>query len=68
MTTSAENDTSRLGSVQARLKGRPAVIGIRRPLRQRLRLPLMLAGPIIVLLAAGYWYLSSGRYESTDDA
>ncbi|MBO0736528.1 MAG: HlyD family secretion protein [Alphaproteobacteria bacterium] len=28
----------------------------------------MLAGPIIVLLAAGYWYLSSGRYESTDDA
>jgi membrane fusion protein, multidrug efflux system len=39
-----------------------------RPLRQRLRLPLMLAGPIVVLLAAGWWYLTSGRYVSTDDA
>jgi membrane fusion protein, multidrug efflux system len=37
-------------------------------LRQRLRLPLMLAGPILVLLAAGWWYLTSGRYVSTDDA
>jgi membrane fusion protein (multidrug efflux system) len=39
-----------------------------RPLRQRLRLPLMLAGPIVVLLAASWWYLTSGRYVSTDDA
>ena len=39
-----------------------------RPLRQRLRLPLMLAGPIVVLLAACWWYLTSGRYVSTDDA
>jgi membrane fusion protein (multidrug efflux system) len=28
----------------------------------------MLAGPILVLIAAGYWYLTSGRYVSTDDA
>jgi membrane fusion protein (multidrug efflux system) len=28
----------------------------------------MLAGPILVLLAAGYWYLTGGRYVSTDDA
>jgi membrane fusion protein (multidrug efflux system) len=28
----------------------------------------MVAGPAIVLLAAGYWYLTSGRYVSTDDA
>jgi membrane fusion protein (multidrug efflux system) len=37
-------------------------------LRQRLRLPLMLAGPIAVLIAASWWYLTSGRYVSTDDA
>jgi membrane fusion protein, multidrug efflux system len=39
-----------------------------RPLRQRLRLPLMLAGPIVVLIAASWWYLTSGRYVSTDDS
>jgi membrane fusion protein, multidrug efflux system len=39
-----------------------------RPLRQRLRLPLMLAGPIVVLIAGTWWYLTSGRYVSTDDA
>src|SRR5882724_4689116 len=40
----------------------------RRPLRQRLRLPLMLAGPLVVALVASYWYLTGGRYVSTDDA
>jgi len=39
-----------------------------RPLRQRLRLPLMLAGPIVVALVAGWWFLTSGRYVETDDA
>ncbi|HEX3952445.1 MAG TPA: biotin/lipoyl-binding protein, partial [Stellaceae bacterium] len=39
-----------------------------RQLRQRLRLPLMLAGPLAVLLAASWWYVTSGRYISTDDA
>jgi membrane fusion protein (multidrug efflux system) len=38
------------------------------PLRRRLRLPLMLLGPLVVLAAGVWWYLSSGRYESTDDA
>ena len=42
--------------------------GFARPLRQRLRLPLMLAGPILVLIAASWWYLTSGRYVSTDDS
>jgi membrane fusion protein, multidrug efflux system len=68
LTTSAENDTSTIGTLRAPLEGRPAVLGRRRPLRQRLRLPLMLAGPVLVLLAAGYWYLTGGRYVSTDDA
>ena len=40
----------------------------RRSWRQRLRLPLMLLGPIVVLLGAGYWFLTTGRYVSTDDA
>jgi len=68
VTTSAENDTSAIGSLRASLDGRLGLTGRRRPLRQRLRLPLMLAGPIVVLLAAGYWYLTGGRYVSTDDS
>jgi membrane fusion protein (multidrug efflux system) len=28
----------------------------------------MLAGPIVVLLVGAYWYLTGGRYVSTDDA
>ena len=68
MTTSAENDTATIGALRAPLEGRPAVLARRRPLRQRLRLPLMLAGPILVLLVAGYWYLTGGRYVSTDNA
>ena len=68
MTTSADNETSTIGALRGPLEGRPAFLGRRRPLRQRLRLPLMLAGPILVLLAAGYWYLTGGRYVSTDDA
>jgi membrane fusion protein, multidrug efflux system len=40
----------------------------RRPLRQRLRLPLMILGPALVLLVAAWWYLTSGRYVTTDDA
>jgi membrane fusion protein (multidrug efflux system) len=39
-----------------------------RPLRQRLRLPLMVAGPAVVVIGAGWWYLTSGRYVETDDA
>jgi membrane fusion protein (multidrug efflux system) len=69
VTSSTENDTEGrgfrrvFGERDASFTTRPA-----RPLRQRLRLPLMLAGPIVVLLAATWWYLTSGRYVSTDDA
>jgi len=28
----------------------------------------MVAGPVLVLLVAGYWYLTGGRYVSTDNA
>jgi len=36
--------------------------------RGRLRLTLMLLGPAAVLAVAAYFYLSGGRFESTDDA
>jgi membrane fusion protein (multidrug efflux system) len=39
-----------------------------RGLGERLRLPLMLLAPLVVLLIAGYFYLFGGRYVSTDDA
>ena len=69
MTTSTDNE--------APVRGFRRVFGDRgtsvaarpsRPLRQRMRLPLMLAGPIVVVLAASWWYLTSGRYVSTDDS
>ena len=69
MTTSTDNEAPArgfrrvFGERDASLAGRQS-----RPLRQRLRLPLMLAGPIVVLIAASWWYLTSGRYVSTDDA
>ncbi len=52
---------------RAGLEARPGILP-RRSLRQRLRLPLMLLGPIVVLLGGTYWFLTTGRYISTDDA
>jgi membrane fusion protein (multidrug efflux system) len=65
MTTSAEDEAParRVASGLSGRLGTPT-----RPLRQRLRLPLMLAGPIVVALAAGWWYLTTGRFIETDDA
>jgi membrane fusion protein, multidrug efflux system len=39
-----------------------------KPLRERLRLPLMLGLPLLMAAGGLYVYLTSGRYESTDDA
>ena len=39
-----------------------------RGLLARLRAPLMIAGVLVVLVAAGIAYFTGGRYESTDDA
>jgi len=36
--------------------------------RKRLRLPLMIGGPVLAAIVAGYVYLTGGRYEGTDDA
>jgi membrane fusion protein, multidrug efflux system len=69
VTTSIENEAPDRG-LRRVFGERDASVGTRssRPLRQRVRLPLMLAGPIVVLIAASWWYLTSGRYVSTDDA
>ena len=34
----------------------------------RLRWPLMIGGPLIILAIVGYFVLTGGRFESTDDA
>ena len=69
MSTSTEPDTS-VRSFRRVVDDRDAAVAVRprRPLRQRLRLPLMIAGPAVVLLAGAWWYLTTGRYVSTDDA
>jgi membrane fusion protein (multidrug efflux system) len=36
--------------------------------RSRLRTPLLLVAPIVILVGALYFYLSGGRYESTENA
>jgi membrane fusion protein (multidrug efflux system) len=69
MTTTVEADApAPVGALRAGLQDLPARLLRRRSWRQRLRLPLMLLGPLVVLLVGGYWYLTGGRYVSTDDA
>jgi len=36
--------------------------------QERLRLPLMLMAPLVVIAGALYFYFTGGRYQSTDDA
>jgi len=67
VTTSAEDEAPSLGARRIGLDTRPGIIP-RRSWRQRLRLPLMLFGPLVVLLGGTYWFLTTGRYVSTDDA
>src|SRR5450755_3072752 len=56
-------DRSERASVEA-----PAATRQARALKDRLRLPLMLLAPLIVIAGAGYFYVTGGRYQSTDDA
>jgi membrane fusion protein (multidrug efflux system) len=68
MTTSTEGDAPNrsLRRVFGDRAGRLAAPT--RPLRQRLRLPLMVAGPAVVILGGLWWFLTTGRYVETDDA
>jgi membrane fusion protein, multidrug efflux system len=48
---------------------RPAAAPVaRKPRRERLRLPLMVGLPLLMAAGGLYVYLTSGRYQSTDDA
>src|SRR5581483_5165939 len=40
----------------------------RRGIARRLRMPLLLLGPLLVIVVAAYFYVTGGRYVSTDDA
>jgi len=42
--------------------------GQRDGLLRRMRWPLILGGPVLILLVVGYFVLTSGRYETTDNA
>jgi len=68
MTTSTENETPVRGVARVADGLRGRIGAPTRPLRQRVRLPLMLLGPIVVAIAASWWYLTTGRYVETDDA
>jgi membrane fusion protein, multidrug efflux system len=69
VTTSTENQAgAAIGARRAAIEARSPLVMARRPWQQRVRLPLMVGGPLLVLLAVGYWYLTGGRYVSTDDA
>jgi membrane fusion protein (multidrug efflux system) len=68
VTTSVEDEALAIGTRRAAIGGPSTSARLQRPWRQRVRLPLMLAGPLVVLLVGAYWYLTGGRYVSTDDA
>ena len=36
--------------------------------KDRLRVPLMIFGPLLLLLVIGFFYITGGRYQSTNDA
>jgi len=68
MTTSTEGDAPNR-SLRRVFGDRAGRVGTpTRPLRQRLRLPLMVAGPVVVVLGGLWWFLTTGRYVETDDA
>lgn len=53
----------------AALSGEPAKAAEpRRTLGERLRGPLMIGVPLIAIAVGAYFYLTGGRYQSTDDA
>ena len=56
MTTSAQDEAPALGARRISVEPRVGILP-KRSWRQRLRLPLMLLGPVVVLLGGAYWYL-----------
>jgi membrane fusion protein (multidrug efflux system) len=46
----------------------PAAVATSGTRLQRMRWPLLALAPVLVVLIGGYFYLTAGRYQSTDDA
>ena len=67
--TDPDRDLSR-GDAPAPLRPDGRDSAAKRPatLRERLRLPLMWGVPLLMAAAGLYFYLTGGRYQSTDDA
>lgn len=59
---------SEIDELEPQPEAAPTDISPVRGRRERLRLPLLIAGPLLLAIVAGYFYLFGGRYESTDDA
>ncbi|HZU88024.1 MAG TPA: HlyD family secretion protein [Stellaceae bacterium] len=67
--TSVDNEAPpTVGALRTAVDSPAARVRAHRSWRQRVRLPLMILGPLLVLLVAAYWYLTSGRFVSTEDA
>jgi membrane fusion protein (multidrug efflux system) len=65
----ARDDAARADKAADEVGTRPAAPTRAQPsLMQRLRWPLMIGGPVLILLIVGYFMLTGGRTEDTDDA
>ncbi|WP_323809428.1 HlyD family secretion protein [Sphingobium baderi] len=62
-----DDEGTRDGVVPADADAAPEPLA-ERPLKKRLRMPLLLLGVVVLLLGGLYFYLHGGRYEVTDNA
>jgi len=62
-----DDEGTRDGVVPADADAAPEPLA-ERPLKKRLRMPLLLLGVVVLLLGGLYFYLHGGRYEATDNA
>jgi membrane fusion protein (multidrug efflux system) len=54
--------------IENRTEAEAQEIGARESLLRRYRWPLILGGPILILLIVGYFVVTGGHYQSTDNA
>ena len=64
----SETEHNRAEVAQGQPIGTPPEFAGTQSLGRRLRLPLLIGAPVLVILGALFLYLSGGRYQSTDDA
>ena len=64
----SDSDTKRGGRGAEPTPGLATRRAPRPSMARRLRLPLLIGAPVLVLIAGFFVYLTGGRYQSTDDA